>query len=144
MIQKSLQYSTLDNSDRSFNTYRNKPKLWRYLNTFFLIIALFGLIYECVFFAFSFWWTDIYIICELLMLTCNCSFLLLKSESQKACLKKRQFLIYFPSIITACLAIILLGLFAFFIKEFNGDDKQQYESNFGMSITLAILIPILP
>lgn len=85
MKTNSIQYSTLVDSpgddQSSSKLYRPQPKKWRYINWVFLVLAICGMIIECIFFAFNFWWADSYIICEILMIVLNCSFLLLKPES---------------------------------------------------------------
>ena len=91
--------------------YRKYPKFWRYINYVFLFLAILGIIFEIVYFAFYFWWSDFYFVMELIMIALNGSFILLRPETQKIWLKKIKWLVYGPFIITVILAIALLSLF---------------------------------
>jgi hypothetical protein len=52
-------------------------------------------------------------------------------------------MIYIPYVIGLILAVITVGIFGVFMKkfEFNND---IYHKNFGVNITIAILIPVIP
>ena len=124
--------------------YRKYPKFWRYINYVFLFLAILGIIFEIVYFAFYFWWSDFYFVMELIMIALNGSFILLRPETQKIWLKKIKWLVYGPFIITVILAIALLSLFGVVMTQQNVAKKHEYEKNFGIDLTLALLIPITP